>query len=470
MASSKPQTDDEQLAFAGVARQADLVRAGEVSSRELTELSLRRIERLDPRLRSFRVVLAERALAEADQADARRGDDDGGRPLLGVPMAVKDVFDVAGETTPNGTSATGTAPAGADSEVVRRLRAAGAVIVGKTHVPELCIWPFTETMTFGATRNPWSLEHSPGGSSGGSGAAVAAGLVAAALGSDGAGSIRIPASCCGIFGLKPQRGRVPLAPHADHWHGLSTAGALTRSVADAALIYDALRDGGGEPWIAAAASPPPRRLRIALSHKIPASWPWAKLGEDQRRATEQTAGRLRELGHEVVEADPDYGQVTNEVTVRYLRGIADDAAATEHPDRLERRTRSLARLGGLIPDSLLARVRAGEAASAERIGRLFADHDVLLTPGLARPPLRIGAFNGRGAIPTLLGAIALTPYTSIWNLTGQPAAAVPAGHDASGLPLSAQLVGRADGEPTLLALAAQLEAQRPWAERRPPVS
>ncbi|HEX8714747.1 MAG TPA: amidase family protein, partial [Solirubrobacteraceae bacterium] len=268
--------DASEIAFAGIARQAELIAAGELSSRELVELCLRRIEAAQPRLNAFRAVLAERALLEADQADARRGAG-AERPLLGVPIAVKDDIDVAGEVTALGSNAYG-APAAADAEVVRRLRAAGAVIIGKTNVPELCVWPFTETATFGVTRNPWDVQRAPGGSSGGSAVAVAAGLVGAALGSDGAGSIRIPAAWCGLFGLKPQRGRVSLAPRPRSWNGLSVNGVLTRRVADTALFHDVAsgatdidEDSAPSPTtpFAQAAATPPGRLRIAYSTAVP---------------------------------------------------------------------------------------------------------------------------------------------------------------------------------------------------------
>jgi amidase len=247
--------DATDLAFAGIARQAEAIAAGEVSSRELVELYLGRIERYNPQLNAFRIVFAQRALMEADQADARRraGSTPSERPLLGVPIAVKDEFDVAGEVTTFGTNAYGE-PAREDSEIVRRVRAAGAVIIGKTHMPELGAFPWTESPTWGATHNPWRLEHSPGGSSGGSAAAVAAGLVGAALAGDGGGSIRFPAAYCGLFGLKTQRGRVPLAPHLGAWHGLVVNGVLARSVRDTALFYDAIADGPSDPG---AASVPP---------------------------------------------------------------------------------------------------------------------------------------------------------------------------------------------------------------------
>jgi len=455
--------DAADLAYAGLARQADLVVGGEVSARELVDATLARIERIDPVLNAYRVVFAERARAEADSVDAHRRDA-GDRPLLGVPVAIKDDCDVAGEVTAWGTDAHGPAVA-ADAEVVRRLRRAGAIVIGKTHVPELTIVPFTETPTFGKTRNPWDLERTPGGSSGGSGAAVAAGLAGAALGSDGAGSIRIPAGWCGLFGLKPQRGRVPMAPHVENWHGLSTFGPLTRTVADSARFYDAVSDGG--PSFAAAAARPPGRLRVAVSTNVPAPVT-AKVAPEHLGAVESTAELLRALGHEVVERQIDWGSAFLGVVTRYLRGIHDAAATLPHPERLSRRTRGYVRLGGLIPPPALARARAAEASDRARINAVFAEGaDVVLTPTFVRGPLRIGEYEGRGAQWTLNGTARVVPHLGPFNATGQPAAAVPAGFH-EGLPLSVQLVGRPEDEDTLLSLAAQLEEARPWAHRRPP--
>jgi amidase len=466
-------TGNGELAFAGIARQAELVRAGEVSPRELVELYLERIARLDPQLNAFRVVMAERALAEAAQAESRRAAGDE-RPLLGVPVAVKDGYDVAGELTTLGTGAFG-APAQEDAEIVKRLRGAGAIVIGKTLLPELAMLGYTESATWGVTRNPWNQDHTTGGSSGGSAAAVAAGMVGTAVASDGAGSIRIPAACCGLFGLKPQRGRVSLSPDREHWNGLSVLGCVSRSVLDTALFLDVTNGpapGDADvapaphgPFVEAARSDP-GRLRIAVSAKPVIPVP---VDAQIRDALQGTADLLRSLGHDVREHDPAYGLIGNSFVPRYLRGIHDDAAAMPRPERLERRTRAIARLGGLFPPALVAKARTDEAAHAARINAIFDDHDVVLTPVTARLPVEVGRWEGRGALATLLGNALTYPFTGAWNTLGQPAAAVPVGFTAAGLPLAVQLVGRPNDERTLLSLAAQIEAERPWADARPPI-
>lgn len=463
--------DAAELAFSGIARQAQLIAAGEISSRELLDIYLERIARLDGSLNAFRVVFGEQARLEAEQADAR-GRQRQSRPLLGVPIAVKDDIDVAGEATAWGTNAQ-VGAATADAEVVKRLRAAGAVVIGKTNVPELTIWPFTESATFGVTRNPWDGQRSPGGSSGGSAAAVAAGLVGAALGSDGAGSIRIPAAWCGLFGLKPQRDRVPMSPHDGAWYGLSVNGVLTRSVADTALFLDAVSGtAGGDQQqtstFAHAADNGPRRLRIAYSKRLPPGV-MARLDDDCASAVEDTVELLRSLDHELVERDPDYGLAPfAAVLPRYLRGVHDDARTLAHPERLERRTRAMVRLGGLLPAGLIERALAGEEQLRRRLNSVLEDHDLLLTPATAAPPPRVGQLEGRGAIWTLNAVAGMVPFNGVWNVTGQPAASVPAGLGRDGLPRGVQLVARPGAEATLIALAAQLESARPWAQARPP--
>jgi amidase len=452
--------EPDQLAFAGVARQAELIRSGDVSSRELVILYLERIERIDPQLNAFRKVMSERALVDAQQADGRRGAGDE-RPLLGVPIAVKDVDDVTGEVTTWGTAANST-PAAQDSELVRRLRAAGAVVIGKTNLPELAITGDTEGPSLGITRNPWNTDRSPGGSSGGSAAAVAAGLCAAATASDGAGSIRIPAANCGLVGLKPTRGRIPLTPLEEHWYGLSVAGFETRSVEDTALLMSV---GAADDDLRDAPARPPGRLRIACSTKP--FFP-TRVHPDVVRAVEQVAGKLRSLGHEV-EADDAPHPVVSPVTTRYLAGIAQDAEErVEHPDRLQRRTRGFARLGDAIPRPLLDWA-LGEDDNA-RMRPFFERHDVLLTPTTARPPVRAGEWEGLGALRTLLGMAQAYPFAAEWNLTGHPAVSIPGGRSEDGLPLGVQLVGRHGEEAMLLSLAAQLEAELRWTEHRPPVS
>ncbi len=455
-------TDRRELAFAGVARQAALVRAGEVSPRELVETALERIESLDPKLNCFRIVFAERALREADDAGRRVGAGED-LPLLGVPIAVKDDTPVGGEAKVCGSNAHGE-PEPDDAEFVRLLRAAGAIVVGITRTPELAAFPFCETAHGGITRNPWNPQRTSGGSSGGAATAVAAALVPAATGSDGAGSIRIPAACCGLFGLKMSRGAITSAPSQELFGGLSVYGFLTRDVADAALLYEVAT---GRPFVAAAQQDPPR-LRIALSTRIPPGSS-ARLSPEWRGAAESTAELLRSLGHEVVEREPSIGPVGLNVVARYLAGIDAEARAVAHPERLEKRTRNLARLGRAAARPA-ARARRLESADAARVNAIFDDVDIVLGPTLSRSPLPVGKYEKRGAMYTLNGALRFVPFNGVWNHVGNPAAAVPAGFDAEGLPLSIQLVARHGAEETLLSLAHELEVARPWADARPPVS
>ena len=466
--------DSAELVRCGIFRQAELIAAGEVSSRELTEACLERIALLDPRLNAFRVVTAERARERADEADRQRAAGERA-PLLGVPVALKDNLDVAGELTSHGTLGF-EQPATADGEHARRLREAGAVLIGKTNLPELAVVGFTETEAWGITRNPWDPERSPGGSSGGSATAVAAGMVGAASASDGAGSIRIPAANCGLFGLKPQRGRISLAPDGEHWYGMSQGGCLTRRVIDTALWLDVTAgsiDGDAHTppspsgSYVEAARRAPGKLRIAVATTPARAAAPPILGDRVRAALEATANALRGLGHEVIERAPDYGGVGNAIVPRYLGGVAKDFAAVPHPERLEPRTRGFARLGRALSGRVLRSAIAAEPAHAARINAIFDDVDVVMTPVTGEPPVEIGRWAGQGALRTLLGMSRTYPYTPVWNYLGQPAASIPAPVPEGELPIGAMLVVPPNREELLLSLAAQLEAELAWPERTP---
>ncbi|MDF3298800.1 amidase [Streptomyces tropicalis] len=458
---------------AGLAETARLLAAGEVSSRALVEAALARIEATQGTLNAFRVVRAEAALAEAGAAD--RDLADGVRkPLLGVPVAVKDDMDVAGEPTAFGCP--GAFPAVAeDGEAVRRLRAAGAVIVGKTNTCELGQWPFTEGPAFGDTRNPWDTGRTPGGSSGGSAAAVAAGIVPAALGSDGAGSVRIPAAWTHLVGIKPQRGRISTWPHGESFQGITVNGTLARTVADAALLLDAAagnhpRDPHRPPAldVSAAVGRDPGRLRIALSLNPPFTAVPARLDPEVRARVVELAGLLAASGHHVEEADPPYGQIGLTFVPRATAGIAERVRGTPEPALLDRRTHAAARLGRLLGGPPLRIARRAEALLHRRIGAFFDTYDVVLAPTTAAPPLRIGALRDLGGLATDRAMIAACPYAWPWNVLGWPGVNVPAGFVSGGLPVGAQLLGPAHSEPLLVSLAARLEEESRWFEHRPP--
>jgi amidase len=439
---------------------AAAVRAREVSPTAVVEAHLERIRELDGRVHAFQLVRADEVRAEARALQDRP--DLAELPLAGVPVAVKDNVDLAGTPTRNGSVATPSAAAAADGEPVRRLREAGALLVGKTTVPELSLWPFTESAAYGVTRNPWNLLHSPGGSSGGSAAAVAAAMVPVALAADGGGSIRIPASNCGLAGIKPGLGVVPFpGGGVSALHGMSEFGPLATTVADLGLVLDVLAGTTTHRAVRA----PDRPLRIGVTAKPGAVG--VKVDPEVRAALDATAQALREAGHQVAAADPPWRNGdAGPFLRRFFLGVAEDAERVSW-DALEPRTRAEARAGRLLrrtwplpsgpPTRVLARYRAW-----------FQEHDVLLCPTLAAPPLRIGAYQGKGLARTTIGLTGYMPFTPAFNLVGFPAASVPAGTSRSGLPIGVQLAGPRGSEALLLSLARQLETLRPWPRHAPP--
>jgi amidase len=458
-----------------LADQADALASGTVTARTLVEQALARIAAAQPTLNAFKRVRVEAALAEADDADRRLAA--GERlPLLGVPIAIKDDTDLAGEPTAFGCA--GEFPARTeDCEAVRRLRAAGAIIVGKTNTCELGQWPFTEGPAFGSTRNPWSLDHTPGGSSGGAAAAVAAGLVPAALGSDGAGSVRIPAAWTHLVGIKPQRGRISNWPDPESFHGLTGYGPLARTVADAALLLDAV--AGNHPGdrhqpapvaVSPAAGRDPGRLRIAVSFRTAITFTPKSLDPVVRAAITRTAEALARLGHEISEADPRYGLIGLSFLPRAEAGVHDWCATVPDRSLLDPRTLRTARYGRWLRGRALRVARAAEPALHRRIGAIFDRFDVILTPTTATPPPRIGAMTDLSGPATERAMIAACPYAWPWNVLGWPAVNVPAGFTPDGLPLGAQLLGPAGSEPLLVSLAAHLEADQRWYERTAPAA
>jgi amidase len=451
---AQPVTGD--LCALSATEMASQVRDRLISPAELVRAHLDRIAARDPAIRAFQVVRAEKAMAEAvalaDRADL------GELPLAGVPVAIKDNVDVAGEPTRMGSAATSLEPAATDDELVARLRAAGCIVIGKTQMPELAIWPFTEPRFAAASRNPWDRSRTPGGSTGGGAAAVAAGLAALALGSDGGGSIRIPAACCGLFGLKPTTGLVPLpGGRGEHWLGLSAFGPLARTVADAAAMLDVL--AGTTSYTNP--RPPDRRLRIAFSARHPL--PGAKAAPAIQASLDRAVSLLSKAGHDVVPGSPAYPPTLGlRFNSRWLAGIAQDADGLDH-SALEARTRRMARLGA----RLVKRARPASSDSfAHRAGDWFSSYDVLLTPTLTRGAFPVGTWDGKGWVRTMLG-VANWLYTPPWNLAGLPAASVPFGQDEAGLPIGLQLVGARGSEATLLGLASQIEQLRPWPQLAP---
>ncbi|MDB5479662.1 MAG: amidase [Caulobacteraceae bacterium] len=460
---------------------AALVRRGEVTPAELAEAAIRLIDKHNPALGA----ITERMDGFARSA-VTAGLPDG--PFTGVPTLLKDLFqNLPGVPTNNGSSLFKGVPPPYESTLVGKARAAGLVIVGKSASPEFGLMPTTEPRVFGPCRNPWNTAHSPGGSSGGSAAAVAAGIVPAATASDGGGSIRIPASCCGLFGLKPSRGRVGAGPvETEGWNGLATNGIISRTVRDSAALLDALEGGDpGEPYAAPAKARPwaeevgrsPGMLRIAVSRKTHSG---VTLHPDCAAALDDAAGLLASLGHEIVEEDLPLDLDAFEegfmglLAANTAADLIELGGAFGRPlgaNDLERWTFTLA--------SLADGKTAGEVMLGYRnlwrmhrpMGAFLERHDVLLTPTLGSPPVRLGVLDpdldDQGELRRRVAAF--IPFTPLANAFGHPAASVPLYWNAEGLPVGVMLQARLGADDVLLRLASQLEAARPWADRHPPV-
>ncbi|HEX6027377.1 MAG TPA: amidase, partial [Solirubrobacter sp.] len=457
---------------------AALVRGGEVSARETVGAALERIEALDDRINAFVEVDGERALAAADAVTVSDA-----APFAGVPIAVKGNTPVEGWRLNYASRFMDRHRADHSAYLVRRLREAGFVIVGITNLSEFGILPTTEPRHTGATRNPWKLDRTPGGSSGGAAAAVASGMLPLAHGNDGGGSIRIPAACCGLVGLKPSRGRVSRGPDlGDSW--LACDGVLTRTVADTAHALDVLGgyEVGDANWAPRPAEPyaaamrrHPGKLRVAVTAENPYGAP---VDPEAIEGLQVAAELLAALGHEVVEASPAWPPP--DVLAIFINAFGPGIAlginsgvlrAGREPtdEEIEPLSRAILDRARATPSIGYLTAVAQLQALARGLVAFFADYDVLVTPALAERPLPIGECNGLGDEPLadLERSGRFTPYTALFNVTGQPAISLPVGFGADGLPTGVQIVGRPLNEDRLLQLAAQIEAAHPWAHQRP---
>lgn len=461
--------------------QAELIRRKEIQPLELVEAAIERVEKVNPNLNLVITTLFDEARSAAAATIP-------GGPFAGVPFLMKDIGAfLAGAPMSMGTMLLKDFVPGHDSELTRRLKKAGLIIIGKTNTPEFGLMPTTEPRLFGPSRNPWNMDKTTGGSSGGSAAAVAAGLVPMAHANDGGGSIRIPASCCGVFGLKPTRARNPLGPDfGDIISGLVCEHAVCRSVRDSATLLDATSgpDIGDPYWAPAPARPfieevgaDPGNLKIAVSTQALTG---GAVHEDCLAAVEEAAALCRDLGHALVEADlsgagePEaFMQAFNVLwysgcastidTIARMGGIPPQA------DFFEPLTWAIYEIGREFSASdYLTALRTIQSASRE-VGKFFADYDVLLTPVLAEPPVNIGTFDAPESNPMQAWEriVEFAPFTATFNATGQPAMSVPLYWNRDNLPVGTHFVGRFGDEATLFRLAAQLEEARPWATRRP---
>ena len=466
-----------------VTEQAAAIRTGETSSAEITEHYLDRIDRLNEQVGAFYTVTHDLAREQAAAADkavlASRRDGAELPPLTGVPIPIKDLNMVAGVRFTLGSTVFADNVATEDDYVVEHLRSAGIVITGKTATPEFGLPPYTETRIGPPARTPWDLTRSAGGSSGGAAAAVSAGLAPAAQGSDGGGSIRIPSSVCGLFGIKPTRGRISHGPLVPDLAGLSTDGPLARTVADAALLLDAMTGNhpgdmytlpplpAGESFLGYARREP-GRLRIGRSLKTIVDG--AEVHADCVAAYEDASALLAELGHEVEDFDPPFPAeaVPSFLALWYamatLAPIAPDQEAQLLP-----LTRYLRAKGLELSATELFFHQAVLQGSVRAFMQALTGYDAILTPTLALPPRPVGWFDEVEPTENFVRQTMFTPWTALNNISGQPAVSVPLHWSADGLPIGVMLAGQMGAEGTLISLSAQLESARPWQDRHPPI-
>ncbi|MEL7034676.1 MAG: amidase [Cyanobacteria bacterium J06592_8] len=460
----------ENLAFSSALAQAQLIRNKELSPLELVELYLKRIEAFNPQLGCYFTVMESEAIALAKVQTEQLTTLDPSElpPFFGVPISIKDLNPVAGVRCTYGSQVLMNQEATYDDAVVTRIREAGFIILGKTATSEVGSLPYTEPDGFPPARNPWNLEYTPGGSSGGAAAAVAAGLCAIAQGSDGGGSVRGPAFCCGLVGLKPSRGRVSHAPVGDYQSGISINGPIARTVADAAALLDVMAGYvTGDPyWLTdpevsflEAISKPVKGLRIAFSTKIP---PVGEASDPCKQAVKETVQLLEEMGHYLERGCPDFTDLIEPFKMVWSSGVG---ASGIPKDLLTPMNQWLLEQTGSAGEYLQAVSQMQSAA--RRIVAFFDQFDVLLTPTYMHAAISVGEYQNLSPEETLEQIIQWIAPCPPFNATGQPAIAIPTGLTAEGLPVGVQLVGKPGDEATLLALANQLEAAKPGYQSPP---
>ncbi|GAP93808.1 amidase [Leptolyngbya sp. NIES-2104] len=460
--------DSVELAFTSAIDQARLIRNKEISPIELTQLYLDRIEQLNPKLGSFFTVMAERAIADAISKTERLSESEL-PPFFGVPIAIKDLNPVEGVACSYGLKVARNRIADRDDLVVKKLKEAGFIILGKTATSQLASFPYTEPPGFPPARNPWNLDYTPGGSSGGSSAAVAAGLCAIAQGSDGGGSIRGPAACCGLIGLKPSRGRISMAPMGEAFSGFAVTGPLSRTVADAAAFLDVTAGYvTGDPyWL-----PNPetsfleatkRRLEPLRIGLVTAIDPIGSADPICAEATEKIAHLLESMGHSIELVTPDLGEMVEPFTMLWRAQVEVGVP----PFLLEKVNRWLWWRAKFTSASRYRQAQVRLHTFARKVVALFDRFDVLLTPTYLHPTIRIGEWAKLSPVRTIGEIIQWIAPCPAFNVTGQPAISIPAGFDLNGLPIGVQIVGKPADEETILAVAAQIEEAQPWKGWRP---